>query len=61
MGNYNQIGRLKIVNNGKKTEWGSGFLRQLDMTTAVASAINRWDDNAYAREYLVSNPHQVGA
>ena len=61
VGNYKQIGRLQIVNNGTKAEYGSAFLRQLDLTTAVASAINRWGDNAYAREYLVSNPHQVGA
>lgn len=63
-GTYCPIGALKISQNGEKPAYGGTFLRQLNLTTAVASAMNRWPSGdktkIYAREYLVSRANNVG-
>lgn len=63
-GTYCPIGALKITRGGESPAHGSTFLRQLDLTTAVASAMNRWTasgkEKIYTREYLVSRANDVG-
>lgn len=63
-GTYCPIGALKITRGGESPAYGGTFLRQLDLTTAVASAMNRWTANGkekiYTREYLVSRANDVG-
>lgn len=58
VGNYNTI--CNIVTAGNNDAYGTSLLRQLDLTTAVASAVNRNGENIRAREYLVSNNYNVG-
>lgn len=62
-GNYCPIGALKISQKGESPAYGGSFLRQLDLTTAVASAMNRWPSGdktkIYAREYFVSRANDV--
>ncbi len=63
-GNYNPIGFIQMKQAGEKAAWGGTYLRQLDLTTAVASSVNKWTTNdvekIYGREYLVSQPDNVG-
>ena len=58
VGNYNPI--CNIVVTGNNDAYGTSILRQLDLTTAVASAINRNGENSRAREYLISKNYNVG-
>lgn len=58
VGNYNTI--CNITATGKNESHGTSILRQLDLTTAVASVINRNGDKASAREYLINRNYNVG-
>ena len=59
-GNYAEIGYLKVTDKGEAPSWGGPFLRQLDLTKAVATAVNLEGTRTQAREYLVSRPAGVG-
>lgn len=58
-GTYEPACHLSITNNDNLDT--DQVLRQLNLTTAVASALNRKDGVTYTREYLVNNHFNVAA
>lgn len=58
-GTYEPACHLTVTNNDNLDT--DQVLRQLDLTTAVASALNRKDGVTYTREYLVNNHFNVAA
>lgn len=58
-GTYEPACHLSVINNNDN--YNSQVLRQLDLTTAVASAMNDKDGVRYYRQYLVNNHFNVAA